>query len=305
MKKPHSAEYFGEARDYWWNSDFFRLMGKRWGLANIRSVLDVGCGVGHWSRLLDPFLPAGASVKGIDPEPLWIARARQISKKRKFRASYSYEKGSAESLPFSDNTFDFVTCQTLLIHVKNPLRVIREMARVVKPGGMIAVAEPNNIVQAFVRDSVTFNVPLDEILALARLQLLGEKGKEILGEGNNSVADLLPGNFNEAGLRDIRVYLSDKAFPLFPPYGSVEQRALLKQSLDWAERGFWQWGKAGTRKYFIAGGGKEKEFHSSWPLALRSLRRFKAAVGAGTFHCGGGSVMYLISGRKPPSIRQS
>ena len=47
----HSAEYFGDTRDYWWNADFLELMGKRLSLDRARDVLDVGCGVGHWGRL--------------------------------------------------------------------------------------------------------------------------------------------------------------------------------------------------------------------------------------------------------------
>jgi hypothetical protein len=41
-RKPHSAEYFGESRDFWWNQDFLELMAKRLQLAQVESVLDVG-----------------------------------------------------------------------------------------------------------------------------------------------------------------------------------------------------------------------------------------------------------------------
>jgi 2-polyprenyl-3-methyl-5-hydroxy-6-metoxy-1,4-benzoquinol methylase len=51
-EKPHSADYFGATRDFWWNHDFLELMSARWRLAAVRSVLDVGCGVGHWGRCL-------------------------------------------------------------------------------------------------------------------------------------------------------------------------------------------------------------------------------------------------------------
>jgi cyclopropane fatty-acyl-phospholipid synthase-like methyltransferase len=43
----HSAEYFGETRDYWWNLDFLELMGRRLSLDRVQDVLDVGCGIGH------------------------------------------------------------------------------------------------------------------------------------------------------------------------------------------------------------------------------------------------------------------
>jgi ubiquinone/menaquinone biosynthesis C-methylase UbiE len=55
ISKPHSAEYFGDTRDFWWNSDFLELMGKRLQFGNMKKILDVGCGVGHWGRLLALF----------------------------------------------------------------------------------------------------------------------------------------------------------------------------------------------------------------------------------------------------------
>src|SRR5215475_5753342 len=48
----HSAEHFGDTRDYWWNLDFLELMGRRLSLDRVQDVLDIGCGVGHWGKLL-------------------------------------------------------------------------------------------------------------------------------------------------------------------------------------------------------------------------------------------------------------
>ena len=50
--RPHSAAYFGPERDFWWNVDHLALMASRRKLEDVRSVLDVGCGVGHWGTLL-------------------------------------------------------------------------------------------------------------------------------------------------------------------------------------------------------------------------------------------------------------
>src|SRR5207253_78300 len=75
--KPHSAEYFGDSRDFWWNADFLALMAARWNVTHVRTMLDVGCGIGHWGRTLAPVLPSDVRVTGIDREAAWVEKATQ------------------------------------------------------------------------------------------------------------------------------------------------------------------------------------------------------------------------------------
>src|SRR5262245_63946412 len=80
--KPHSADYFTDHRDHWWNEDYLALIARRFGFAELKSVLDVGCGVGHWGRTLLPHLPPSARVTGIDPEPRWVQKAGDTAASR-------------------------------------------------------------------------------------------------------------------------------------------------------------------------------------------------------------------------------
>jgi trans-aconitate methyltransferase len=73
----HSAEYFGDTRDYWWHQDYTELIGRRLRFDHVHDVLDVGCGVGHWAQLLASALPADAHVLGVDRDPLWISKATE------------------------------------------------------------------------------------------------------------------------------------------------------------------------------------------------------------------------------------
>jgi ubiquinone/menaquinone biosynthesis C-methylase UbiE len=115
-----------------------------------------------------------------------------------------YVQGVAEALPFEDESFDLVSCQTLLIHVADPTVVINEMRRVVRPGGQLLLSEPNNIAGMLVADSTTARKPIPELVERIEFALICERGKATLGEGNNSVGDLLPGLLAHAGLIDIR-----------------------------------------------------------------------------------------------------
>jgi SAM-dependent methyltransferase len=295
----HSAEYFGDTRDYWWNPDFVDLMAKRWELERAREVLDVGCGVGHWGRLLARVLPSGARVTGVDRDPFWVEQATERA--AALGLPFRYEVASVEKLPFEDNTFDLVTCQTVLIHVPDRRAALAEMIRVAKPGGLVAVAEPNNAASSLVLDGAAFHAPIDEIIALVRFQIVCERGKEALGEGHNSAGELMPGLFAASGLTDIRVYLNDKASPMIPPYSAPEQRANAEETTDFARRGFWHWSPEDTRRYFVAGGGRNEDFEPAWTLAISAAQRSAEAIDRGTYTLAGGAICYLVSGRKPPA----
>lgn len=293
----HSAEYFGDERDHWWNSDYLQLLGQRHAFDLVRDVLDVGCGIGHWSQLLKTVLPNDVRIVGVDREQVWVERAAARAAERNL-SRCSYRTASAESLPFPDCSFDLVTCQTVLIHIRDPLTALREMARVARPGGMVLAAEPNNVVGSLAPDSLSTTDAVDDVIALARFQLICERGKAALGEGNGSVGDLLPGLFHELELQDIRVYLNDKASPLLPPYAAAEQRAVLEQLEHFEKRELWFWSRSETSRYFLAGGGHLSEFAHLWSAAINRTRRVQEACRKGTFHSGGGGLFYIVSGRK-------
>jgi SAM-dependent methyltransferase len=295
----HSAEYFGDTRDYWWNLDFLELMSKRLSLDCVQHVLDVGCGVGHWGQLLANVIPSSARVQGVDREQRWVEKATERAAARGFANRFSYQVAVAEKLPFTDASFDLVTCQTVLIHMPDPGAVVDEMVRVARPGGLILAAEPNNIARALMLDSASFHDPADEILARARLQITCERGKAALGEGNNSIGDLVPALFANRGLVNVSVYLNDKASLLVPPYDGPEQRATLEERADFKHRGFWLWSPEETRKYFLAGGGREGEFNALWSVAIGGNDKIDKAIADQTYAGAGGAITYLVAGRKP------
>jgi SAM-dependent methyltransferase len=294
---PHSAAYFGAFRDYWWNRDHLALCAERLGLGSVRSVLDVGAGVGHWGRALAEVLSGEARVTGIDREPEWVAEATRRADAAGVGDRFAYLQGEAERLPFEDATFDLVTCQTVLIHLPDPRAAIREMARVVRPGGLVLAAEPNNRALALIGTSV--EVPVEELVDLVRFIITCERGKVALGLGDSSVGDLVPGLFAECGLEDVRVYQSDKPSPLFPPYAGEEQRVLRDQLRDDAGGDPFGWSRDEALRYFVAGGGAEADFDAAWERRRAEARELAEAAAAGTLHEAGGQVLYLVSGRRP------
>jgi len=296
-QKPHSEAFFGEVRDYWWNKDFLELMAKRLALNKVKDALDVGSGIGHWGQLLLPLLASDAKLTGVDREPQWILRAEDRARNAGLEKQCAYQLGDANALPFPDATFDLVTCQTVLIHLQDPKHAIREMIRVLKPGGLLLAAEPNNLANQMIGGTIVHSV--NEVMERVRFHLMCERGKEALGLGNISLGDLVPGYFAELGLEGIGVYLNDKSNPLFAPYADREQQSMIKQTEEFVNQDSMGWDREETRSYFIAGGGTLADFDHHWNLALQDMRKFIAATKNGTYHSAGGGVSYLISGRKP------
>lgn len=295
----HSAEFFGPERDFWWNRDQLELIATRRGLQDVRSMLDVGAGIGHWTTLLASVLSPDASITGIDREPEWVQQATLRAESLGLAHRCQFQQGNAGALPFDDASFDLVTCQTVLIHMADPRAVIREMLRVTRPGGHVIAAEPNNLASNLVASSLTAEAEIEEIVDLVRFALTCERGKTALGEGNGSAGDLLPGHFADEGIVDIQTFLCDRAAPMFSPYTSDDQRALKDHQLEEAERGTWGWSRDQTRRFFLAGGGDEPDFDASWQHRMTEAQAAAQSIEAGTFHSAGGAILYLVAGRRP------
>jgi ubiquinone/menaquinone biosynthesis C-methylase UbiE len=298
----HSADFFNDARDHWWHRDFLALAGRRWRLDEARAVLDVGSGVGHWSREIARLAPE-ARLEGIEREPRWVEEATARAAAAGLSSRTHYRVGTAEALPFEDGTFDVVTCQTVLIHVRDPGAVLAEMVRVTRPGGLVIAAEPTNLTAPLV-DAVALGQSAETAGALVAFLFACQRGKKALGLGDDALGEALPGLFAKAGLRDVEVRVNDRPSVLVPPYASDAQRATVEEDVEAAERERAIWDLATTRRYWLAQGGDEARFDELWALALDQRRRVAAALRAGTFTRAGGALFYLVSGRRaegPPA----
>jgi ubiquinone/menaquinone biosynthesis C-methylase UbiE len=102
-------------------------------------LLDVGCGPGSITRGLAERLAPG-QVMGLDLSPEALAAARQDAIARGL-ANLQYERGSVYDLPFPDASFDVVFAHQVLQHLREPRAALREMLRVVRSGGLVAVRD--------------------------------------------------------------------------------------------------------------------------------------------------------------------
>jgi SAM-dependent methyltransferase len=97
-------------------------------------VLDVACGTGVLARAAAERATPGGSVVGLDPNPGMLAIAAELA------PAVEWRQGAAESLPFPDASFDAVVSQFGLMFFSDRRTALREMLRVLRPGGRLAVA---------------------------------------------------------------------------------------------------------------------------------------------------------------------
>ena len=102
-------------------------------------LLDVGCGPGSITRGLAERLAPG-EVVGVDLSRETLEGARRDAAARGLR-NLRYETGSVYELPFPDASFDVVFAHQVIQHLRERTNALRQMLRVVKPGGLVAVRD--------------------------------------------------------------------------------------------------------------------------------------------------------------------
>ncbi len=99
-------------------------------------ILDVGCGAGDLTRIVATKFPKSEFV-GLDNNHEKIKRNKNLPRPHNLK----FVHGDAMSLPFVDAQFDLVHARFVLMHLSKPLSAIKEIFRVLKPGGTILLHE--------------------------------------------------------------------------------------------------------------------------------------------------------------------
>jgi SAM-dependent methyltransferase len=127
------AQFTRQAR---WTRAVRNQLYRRVNLLRAERVLDVGCGTGVITE--EMATRCKGQVIGVDVDAAMIAFVQNKGSQAEYRV------GDAHQLDFPDDHFDVVACHFLLMWVGDPALVVREMARVTRPGGaVLACAEPD------------------------------------------------------------------------------------------------------------------------------------------------------------------
>jgi SAM-dependent methyltransferase len=102
-------------------------------------VLDMGCGTGLAARAIVHRPQFSGKVTGVDLSLHLIAAAERLADEEGIAGQTEFQTGDAHSIDFPHGTFDAVIAHTLLSHVDDPLAVLKEAVRLLKPGGILGV----------------------------------------------------------------------------------------------------------------------------------------------------------------------
>lgn len=128
--------WYHTPRGAWVSSIEFSLLMKLLPRSPEGTLLDVGCGTGHFSRL---FAHTGLDVTGVDPDHNALCFARSCGTR------VSYVDGDASALPFPENSFDSCCAITSLCFVEDPVSALKEMWRVSRRGVILGLLNRHSL----------------------------------------------------------------------------------------------------------------------------------------------------------------
>lgn len=147
-------------------------------LTDRQSVLDIGCG---WGRLIIGLLKRfpGLQIQGIDVSKEAVSRGPDLIARETGRRDVKLHVAAAESLPFDDATFAAVVSSRVFQYVTDPMAGMREIERVLKPGGEVTILVPNK------RNPVRYLRYHTQLLTCDKLaEWMDAAGLEVTGTGS-------------------------------------------------------------------------------------------------------------------------
>ena len=272
----HYRDMIVEQRKFLWPEDYVEILAKWMGLVQGMTAVDVGCGLGYLGYTYWPYFGKKGKYIGIDCSENLLKDAASAARDWAKGGKTEFIKADAYKLPLHDDSVDWVMCQTLLMHLKEPERALGEMIRILKPGGLIMCKEPDNLSAVL---QIGFNsypkMTLDNRLFLMKYNILCCKGSIKLGRGDWGIGARVPHMLTQLGMKEIDARQNDNVRMLEPPYESEKQQHQyqmeLKSLTDAEVRALRL--KEG-RELFLAGGGTQEEYKR----LLRLTRRIRAVV---------------------------
>ena len=174
-------------------------------------VLEMACGDGAYTPWLAGRVGRAGGVIGLDISTDYLELAQSRSDGNREAGPPRFVAGSIDRLPFADGTFDALWCAQSLFSLPEPVEAVSRMARVVKPGGWVAILEDDKVHQ------IMLPWPVEVELAVRSAEWEAFRAEQEHPR-KFYVGRRLVKVFREAGLTDLRVesFASSRVAPLDP-----------------------------------------------------------------------------------------
>jgi len=209
-------------------------------LADARRILALGCGTGIEVRALRRVTGPETAIIGLDHSPTLVDAARRITADEGLSHNVTYDTGDAHQLSYDNGEFDIVTLHTLISHADDPLQVLHEAHRVVRPGGSVVVFDGDYASLTFAHPDHTLARTVEEkliqlIVANPRImrdmpRLLDEARLQIVEADGTLYADIGTGSFWLSAAKSYGDLLARSG--LLPPADVVEWQAFQARSAE-------------------------------------------------------------------------
>jgi ubiquinone/menaquinone biosynthesis C-methylase UbiE len=215
------------------------------------TVLDMGCGSGVAARTIARRANFSGRLTGIDLSPYLVEAAKRLADEEGLDTLVEFRSGDTRELDIPDGEFDAVVAHTLVSHVQEPLSVINEAARVVRPGGLIVIFDGDYASMTFALDDPVESKKYDEALISAIVT-------------SPRVMRQMPRLIQQAGLEMVRVF----------PYIMAEV----------GEGDFWLSAIASFEKLAPKSGAMTEAEATSWANALHEASNEGVFFGASNYY---------------------
>lgn len=135
----HKYDFMNDVLSFRRHKAWRRFTMKKMDMGHGDTAIDLCCGTCDWT--ISMAKTSGGPITGLDFSENMLEFGRRKVEENNLTGEITLVQGNAMTLPFEDNTFDFATIGFGLRNVPDPKQVLREMERVVKPGGRVVCLE--------------------------------------------------------------------------------------------------------------------------------------------------------------------
>ena len=190
---------------------------RRYHLGPAPRVLDSPCGDGFYTRLFARHMSHGGRLVAADISPAYLARAKAAVGAVPYLA-IDFVRADVYRLPFDDASFDAVWCAQSMVSLNDPLSALREMARVLRPGGKLWVLETDAYHHVLLPWPVGLELAIQEAVRETCLKRYGSGAK--FAQARALRADFIAVGLAPTGKQTV---VADRV----APFGAAEREFLL------------------------------------------------------------------------------